>query len=421
MDRSDERLLIISNNVLSNTRNNGKTILSYFDCLPRERVFQLYFSSEMPMIPGYSYFQLSDKDVLKGWFSPKKRGRTCAAVSCDKNVCESTEVVSVPKKPFYRLLREALWYRHWKSAQLIKWLDEVKPTAVFFVGGDCAFAYEICKFVCKRYHTRMSLYITDDYVMPYEKDDKITKIRKSLLRKQIRKTLTVTDEFFTVSQPMARAYNEMFGRESALAVNMPESLKCEVEKREDNLISLLYAGSLYYGRAEVLGEVAKALGNYNANTDGKKALLNIYTNEVPDQATRAKFEVEGACRYSGSLNREELKLELNRSDILVFAESFDDEQIRKTRFSLSTKVPEYLSVGKPILAVGPTGIGSMDYLADCAMCINDLDTLAERLFALLNNTQMRKEVADVALQKYQCKHNKVVLQRDMTDKIFGNT
>ena len=57
IDKSD-RLLIISNNVLSETNNNGKTILSYFDTIPKEQVAQLYFSGECPQIEGYRYYQL---------------------------------------------------------------------------------------------------------------------------------------------------------------------------------------------------------------------------------------------------------------------------------------------------------------------------------------------------------------------------
>ena len=60
----NERLLIISNNVLSTTRNNGKTVYSYIDSLPKENVAQFYFYNEQPSIEGYSYYRIIDKDII---------------------------------------------------------------------------------------------------------------------------------------------------------------------------------------------------------------------------------------------------------------------------------------------------------------------------------------------------------------------
>lgn len=414
-----ERLLIISNNVLSTTRNNGKTILSYFDCLPKEQVCQLYFSAEQPQVEGYRYFQISDSDILRGWLNPSKRGRACAGVQNTKSVTQ--EGAAIPRKPFFRILREVLWYRKWKSGQLLSWLDEVKPTAVFFVGGDCAFAYDICQFVVNRYRARLTLYITDDYVITYPEDSMLIKYRKSMLRKKLRKCLEYANCFYTVSQPMQRAYAELFGMESKLAVNMPESLKTDTVTGENEKLTLLYAGSLYYGRAEVLSRIAEALHRYNCESDGKKAILNVYTNTMPDEATRKMLEKDGAAQCCGSLGPEELKEALNQADVLVFAESFDEEQIRKTRFSLSTKIPEYLSVGKPILAVGPKGIGSIDYLDDTAFCITDVSMISEKMEKLLSSSEIREKLAIMSIDKYEKCHRKEYMQREMIKSVVGKS
>mgnify|MGYP000361581007 CR=1 FL=1 len=71
---NDEKILIISNNVLSQTSNNGKTLLSYFKNLNSKNIYQLYFSEEIPQLSGYHYYKLSDKDILKGYLNEKKRG-----------------------------------------------------------------------------------------------------------------------------------------------------------------------------------------------------------------------------------------------------------------------------------------------------------------------------------------------------------
>lgn len=412
----NERLLIISNNVLSTTKNNGKTIYSYINSLPTNCVAQLYFSSETPAIKGYSYYQLSDKDIVKGMFFPEKRGRCVAVLESQKR--SSSQVSFKYRGDFFRIAREGLWYKKWKSTQLLEWLDEINPTVVFFVAGDSCFAYDIFRYVVKRYTARAALYITDDYIMPRRKEQLIGKIRRILIKKKIVQSLSVTDAFFTISRIMREEYRRILGRDSYTIVNLTEALKLDIQcKKEDNIV-LLYAGSLYYGRDAILGKIAAAIKKYNDGAGDSKALLKVYTNTEPDNSAKEKFVVEGACEYCGSLSKDELQVALNKASILVFVESFDEDQKEKTKCSLSTKVPEYLSVGKPILAVGPKDIGSIEYLADVACCAFCVTELQDKLVHLLNNRSEWELMAQNALKKYELFHDREKTQAEFLKILF---
>ncbi len=413
----NEKLLIISNNVLSTTRNNGKTIFSYVDCLPRENVAQLYFNSETPTIEGYSYYQITDKDIIKGVFAPRKRGRSVFAKP-DATSMRGSSNRKVRRGNLERLARDLLWWKKWKSKKLLAWLDAFRPTTVFFVGGDAGFAYDIYRYIVKRYHAKSALYITDDYVMPRKKDSLIGRYRRKQIKQKVKNALKHTDTFFTVSNVMRKEYQAVFGRDSETIVNLAESYKLDLLEEESPCTTLIYAGSLYYGRDEVLGRIATILKKYNEQNPPKKACLNVYTNTEPSEESKKRFLVEGSSQYLGSLNKDALKLALNRADILVFAESFDEKQIEKTRYSLSTKVPEYLSVGKPILAVGPREIGSMEHLADAACCVNSNDELEERLISLLSDAALQGEFSYVASKKYHDHHDREKLQRAFVFNLF---
>ena len=412
----NERLLIISNNVMSNTRNNGKTIYSYIDSMDPQNVAQLYFHTDRPSIAGYRYFRITDKDILKGILYSRNRGTPIHAVSAKKE--QKATSGAKHRGEALRLFREMLWKGKWKSKALLAWLDAFSPTAVFFVGGDCLFAYDICKFIADRYNAKTSLYITDDYIMPGKKDHVITKLRKRWIKKKMQGCLAYAHSFFTVSGMMRKEYREVFGRDSSVIVNLSEPLKMPVEKKPDNVYTIMYAGSLYYGRDEVLGKLSHAIQKYNC-TSLKKALLKVYTNSAPDEEQKSKFVVDGASMYCGSLGKEELKRELNLSDILAFVESFDEEFAEKTKYSLSTKVPEYLSVGKPILAIGPTGIGSMEYLADVAVCVNDTSTLDVALTELLISEELQAKVAERCEVKYLNYHSKDKIQREFLEAVLA--
>lgn len=413
----NDKLLIISNNPLSENSNNGKTIYSYIDSVPKENIAQLYFSSEIPSILGYNYFQITDKDVLKGILSPNKRGRE--VIGKVKMISFNQEYKKgIPKNTFTRIIREIIWRKNWKSKQLNTWLEKFKPTAIFFVGGDSIFAYNICNYISKKYNARLTLYITDDYIMPRKKENIFSKKRREIIAKKIEETLELSNEFFTVSHPMQQAYKRKFGRDSNVIVNMTDDLKKEKDIKIDDKIILVYAGSLYYGRDDVCGEIALAIKKYN-RYGKKKAFFKIYTNVEPSIESKKKFEIEDVCKFCGSLKKDELIREFNKATILVFVESFDEEQIEKTKYSLSTKVPEYLSVGKPILAVGPSGIGSMEYLSDCAFNINNRNDIESGILDLLINEKLREKISVLGEEKYKLFHNKTTLQENFLRLVLG--
>jgi glycosyltransferase involved in cell wall biosynthesis len=170
----------------------------------------------------------------------------------------------------------------------------------------------------------------------------------------------------------------------------------------------------------VLGTIARAIEEYNLHTESPKAKLMMYSNSEPSKEIKDQIIIEGASEYGGSLNKEQLKERLNTSDILVFVESFDPEQIEKVKYSLSTKVPEYMSVGKPILAVGPDKVGSIEYLKGVSLIITNPTLLNERILAFLNDSQLKNELSKKARMKYLKKHDKFNQQRIIIKALSEN-
>lgn len=411
----NEKILIISNNVLSTTNNNGKTILSYFDKLPKKNIRQLYFSEENPSVLGYEYYKLSDRDVLNGKFNSSLRGEIITGKNINTNSRKNIKKVETKHSEFMRLARELIWINSWKSEKLESWLDGFSPTIVFFVGGDCLFAYNIYSFIANKYHVKASLYITDDYIMNRKKDKWIGTIRRKLIRKKVKKVLEFTTNFFTISTLMSKTYEEVLGRKSHVLFNMTDCLKKEVRKEEDEF-TILYAGSLYYGRDWVLGKLAETIRKYN-EIKNTSIMLEVYTNSIPSNNSLKYIDVPGASRYCGSLDKESLIEKYNKAYVLVFAESFDLSECEKTRYSLSTKISEYLSVGVPILAIGPKNIGSMQYLANYSLCINSMEDLEDGVRKIIEDKVFRKKLSEAASKVYETELNKEKLQNDFWKNI----
>ncbi len=402
----NEKILIVSNNPLSLTRNNGKTIASFLEGVPCQQVRQLYFHSEKPSVQGYSYYQLSDRQVLSGWFRSSRRGAPCTAEGCagDNQTANAGAQSTVQLNAATRLVRELVWLGHWKSTRLLNWLEEFCPDIVFFVAGDAGFAYNIVHYIVKRFHSKLFTYITDDYIMPRRHETLLEKCRRLLIRKKMVNCMKASDQYFTISEKMQQAYRDLSGKESQILMNMTPSLKLAdgsyPQRQEKDAIVMVYAGSLYYQRDRILGKVADAAAQYHART-GKAVNIQVYSNQEPDDAMKRNFLRENVCAYCGSLSYEALKVKLNQADVLLFVEAFDEGMREKTKYSLSTKVTEYLSVGKPIFAVGPKDIGSMDYLEGVAFCAYDKNEIAPVLDAMLTDEEEQARRGQKALEKFE--------------------
>lgn len=413
-----KQLLVISNNVLSRTNNNGKTIYSFIDGLEDVFVNQLFFSGEVPRIEGFSYYRISDKDILSGIFDKKKRGKIVNPDE-ERNINDDYSIKNaVGRNEFTLIAREMLWHRKWLSPSLLEWLDNIKPEIILFVAGDAIFAYDICIFIQERYHSRLTVYVTDDYVVPRKHESFLHSGRRNIIKRKLSSVLKISKCFYTISQSMQKEYKALFGKDSFLAVNMSSDLKDANMSRNNDEIILIYAGSFYFGRAEVLHRLGLAIRSYNDKHE-TKAKLMMYSNSEPSNEIKRIICVSEASEYGGSLNCEQLKLHLNMADILVFVESFENDQIEKVKYSLSTKVPEYMSVGKPILALGPCCIGSMEYLSDVAICVNNPETILDNLIILLDSKEKQIEYGRKSREKYLKNHNIDELKKDFIRNVIG--
>lgn len=409
------RILIISNNVLSYTKNNGKTIYSFFNTLPKENISQLYFSSEIPEIEGYNYFRISDRDIIKGFLN-KNRGDTIFPIQ-QINEKKSKKIL-IPRNSFTCYIRDILRHNRWKSKKFISWLNAVSPNIVFFMAGDTFFSYEACEFVISNYNCRLFTYTTDDYILPRENDSFLSKYRRKQNFKLLNNCIHRSEKLFVVSPMMKKYYDNIFNVDSYVIVNMTESLlQKELLVNNNDTFKFVYAGSLYFGRDEVLIKLIENIKKIN-KIKNKKIFLSIYSNTTPSKTILKKLNNENVSKYMGTVNSEELKHIFNSSDAPIFIESFDKKNIEKTRLSLSTKIPEYLSLKKPIIAIGPVDVGSIDYIKDLSFCATNLDKIYDIIIKFMDSEEDRIEMSNKSYQKFLNNHNKERIQNSFI-KLLG--
>jgi len=96
------------------------------------------------------------------------------------------------------------------------------------------------------------------------------------------------------------------------------------------------------------------------NIKGLNIKVEIYSHEK-DSYLGSMFDQE-IISFKGSIDHSKIYEVFKTSDILLHMESFRDEDILFTKYSLSTKISEYLSSGKPIICYAPKEIAVHQYI-----------------------------------------------------------
>ncbi|KAB3534735.1 glycosyltransferase family 4 protein [Alkaliphilus pronyensis] len=408
---SRPRVIVISNSAFSKTKNNGKTLASFFSKFDYSEVAQLYFNHEKPTSDYFKkYYRITDIDILKSLILRHSPGQVVNFESKieTNNTYRGRYKKGYLRNEFFRIIREIAWIsKKWKNENLNEWLDDFEPQIVFLCAGDTGFAYDIANYIQKRYKAKLVTYITDDYILPRNTISLFWWLRRYYILKKMKNIVQKSDLLITISEEMSSIYKELFNKDSILAMNMTESMKLnDVEIVENDVMKLVYAGGLHFNRFENINLLAKAIKKINCENGKEKLLLEVYSGYEPDQEIKKLINVEGASKFCGSLNQNELKSVLNNCDITVHVESFNKKSIESTRLSISTKIPEYLSLNKPILAIGPKEVASMSYLMDVALCVNNPEDIYIELKRLITDKALRHNLANEGRLKYEMNHNK---------------
>lgn len=392
------RILVVSNNSFSDVNNNGKTLVSFFLEVPRKYIAQLYFHNEVPVSPNCStYYKITDYEILTNVFKVLKY----IPKRINSSIKEEHDKMPTQITPSMRIFRDILWkIGKWKSANFLEWLDGYQPQIVFFVAGDSGFTYDIARYIAKRYHAKIVTYFTDDYILPRLTFSIAWWLRSLYLKEKMRRIIKDSSLLITISEEMRNIYRELFGKDSICLMNVSEDLCNKNYCHVNSIIKFVYVGTLSYQRENTLNLLANAISNYN-KTSEKKAMLEIYLGQTPEKEQIDMLEIPDASCFCGTIGREQVKEVLNASDILVHIESFKGSCKAATRLSISTKIAEYLSVGKCLLAIGPNEVASMRYLNDCAACVTSPDGIDKMIEKLINDTVFRENIGRQCREKYE--------------------
>ena len=109
-----------------------------------------------------------------------------------------------------------------------------------------------------------------------------------------------------------------------------------------------------------------------------------------------------------------------KADILVHTEVENPTGNRFFKYSISTKIPEYLATGKNILFYGPKDIGLYQYLQtnNVASCASNINELSDAVNIILENgcdEEMRSRALALVQRNHEVSNSQMLLRKTLAE------
>ncbi len=397
------KVLVISHNVFSETSSMGRTLKNFFVGWDTDCIAQLYLHTEVPTSDiCKNYFRITDFDMLKKpkkdigtVFKAKDIQRDLKSERVDDGFESKIYQKGRQRKPYMYIGRNLIWATNkWKNKKLFDWVDSFNPDIIFFASGDYAFSYKIAISIAQYKNIPILTYVCDDYYFLKRKSFSpfyhLNKLHFNLTMKNLFKE---NKNMIAICDKIADDYSKEF-KITSDTIMTSSSLSPSSIKNETDELLISYMGNLGLNRNIMLSEIGSAL----KELFGGKYYIDVYSTETRPEILDCLKE-ENGIKFKGALSYDDVKNVMNSSDILIHTESFDKLAREKVKYSVSTKIADALSMGKALLAYGPSDVASIEYLrdSDCACVATDKEMLKEKLYDLITNRELREEYSRKAI------------------------
>lgn len=361
------RILVITRTAWRKDNSLGNTYSNLFGNLKDVEIGNIYLGDGFPDADNsnvISYYCISEKEIVKNLLNGKKIGKRigkreidCAAEKNNEKGSHILEKIKKNRCSLFYLLREAVWkFGHPNLDDMMNYIRDFKPDLIFLSFYYAAYVDRIALYIKHRLDVPLVLEAAVDiYSLKQLSFDPFYWINRFYIRRMVRKTVNKAEKLYVISEKMQMDYEKMLGIPCSVLYKFPDiTRKLYKYKEHDGDLNFLYTGNIGSGRWKTLGLIGSAVKENGLGT------LRIYT---PTPLNQKMKEVLSDCAVLAPISSNEVILEQNRADVLVHVESFNIADKLEVRYSISTKIMDYISVARCILAVGPSDIASMQYLS----------------------------------------------------------
>lgn len=405
-----KRVLILSNNCISQTNSNGRTIGNMFIGFPKEKIAQFTLTDSNPDFSVCAnFFHVSDNDALNAFLKRKKVGRKLEKEALKR------ETVTVPfsakhnRNSLTMFIRDFIWNTDcWKKGGFNTFVNQFSPEVILLQAGDCAFMFRLARKLSEKYKIPLIIYNSEGYFFKkfdYFKSTGIAHwlypIFRTFFCMEFKKAMYKASFAIYSCKQLEEDYNKIFSTPSATIYTATQLEPCENNKDATNKQKVSYLGNLGVGRHQPLIEIANIL-----QTISEDLYLEVYGKTANNEVLKALKNCKG-IKYNGFISYDEVARVMHESALLVHIENFSDFYREDLKYAFSTKIADSLISGTPFLLYAPETLACTKYLKEnnAAYIANDLKQLKKILFDFFGPSYERNQYIENAQKLVSLNHS----------------
>ena len=252
------------------------------------------------------------------------------------------------------------------------WINAISPQVIYTSIGDIPMA-EFILLLHKEYpNIKIICHCFDDWLSPTYPIIS-GKLHRKEAEKKLRDILSIATLRFTSSDKMAKEYEQRYRYKF---ICYPNPVKIETPYAifpKNSSFNVVFTGKVGWHNSIALKnmiEVVEQLQN-----DGMEIVFDIYTDTSENALKNLLGKIPSSLRLHKPVPNCQIPGILRSATLLYLPISINKSTARFTRYSMSTKMGEYMSSGVPMIYVGPKNIAMTEFLLEneCAQVITTND------------------------------------------------
>jgi len=419
----------------------GITLNTLFGTWPIENIFMIIErygqTSDVHFAQYYQIGHLENKSFIHklGIFTGTRSG----AFKVRKNSSEKTITIqskSLFKSSIYFKLKNIfvlllntlgiynLFFQTKVSKELIQWIKEIKPDIIYFQPStiqNIKFMNELHQLTKIPY----AIHVMDNFLETHTHSKELNSQNVLLGQLFIEELIKNSNLCLGICDEMSIQYGNLFKREFYSfqhAVDNKFWFRNYTVRKDPLPFVILYAGRISIGTSQSLFLLAKSIENCNRNFESNFEFQIQATST--DLKLLNKISKYKCVKIQNVVPYDHLPERYAQADLLVLPMDFDKKSLTYIKYSMPTKVPEYLVSGVPIFVLAHEITALYKYAKSENWAFlnstNKVKDIEKSLVEIRNNYTKRVEMSEIAKSVGKRNHD-IHIVRDSFNQLISKS
>jgi len=399
--RGFPRVLFVTTFAFNTMNGGGVTFSNLFRGWPKDRLATVH-NDPLPTSDDVCnlYFRLGPDELRRWgpleWLAPSHRAGGTGAAASDA-------AAPVSRSMLQRIRAQVFGSGVPETARLSPALEQFiaafRPELIYTTLGGQGMV-DLVEAIRARFPLPVVVHLMDDWRDTIYGDGWLSGWQRDRLNRKITKLMRVASARMGICTEMTERLARDFGLPFSAFQNCVDAARLSAFARGDLTPGaqprMVYAGSLLpFAQAEAVVEAATAVAALARQ--GVDIRFDIFAPPGAVAPYRDRLALGPAVRVLPLFERwEDYYRNIVDADILLLPVNFDATTLRFIRYSMPTKIPEYLMSGTPVLVYGPEGVAQVDYARregwGHVVSQQGVASLAAGIRELLTDEALRKRV-----------------------------